>query len=527
MPIKLPGVTPSTHAGEDLCLPRIGERVTLVLIASVVLFARFGPTGEMKGRFHSDAAIPVIMASASTLTIHELYYYGQDAFGSILSLTGWVARQLFGRPWTVELALTLNILLVVWGLAALCKAVFPQDARRAHAALCASVVVLCLALSIRGFFLSIANPYAGQFAFSCLALALLTRGFSGSAGHRRLIGFGLVACAACWLTPASAAALGLASVVLALASRPQRWYERVLPGALICLAAGAERILNATYQQYVRTTYGWAFKELHFYTPFRPMAPDVPYFPTSSRVFFFNFRTGLSGVEIAILLIGAISIIVVARSLIRRTAAPSAVTCRFIVAACTAAALGNFVAVAISSWPQYGGHNYRYLTPTVNFLLLASTIAFVEAIGSVRFVTSRSLLRAGAGLLVLAGIVSIPSYLEGRAAFSALKNTSEQMGKSASAVAVVGDYWAPTYGRRSIHRCSQCRCATRCTERRVRCAWLVDIRLCSSALNGMRHCHPFRRLTTNGDALTQRQSHRQSVKSISTGGSQHATESRP
>jgi hypothetical protein len=301
-------VKPSSDPGEGIVL-RFGARVSLILFASLVVFARFGPTGEIAGRFHSDAAIPVIIANASTLTTYELYYYGQDTFGSILSLAGWVGRHLLGRPWTVELALTLNILLLVWGLTVLCKAVFPDDAGRAHAAMCASIVALCVASSIREAALSIAHPYAGHVALSCLAIALLARGFTGPGGNRRLIGFGLMACAACWLTPLAGPSLLPACAVFALAPRPRRRFERVLPGVLVVVAAAAERAFNAIYHHYVATTYGWAFGELPRFSPFRSMSPDVAYFPTSSRVFFFNFRTGLSTAEIAILATGAISTI--------------------------------------------------------------------------------------------------------------------------------------------------------------------------------------------------------------------------
>ena len=103
----------SPPIAEDTRVPRFVARVALILIASVVLFIRFGPNGELGGRFHSDAAIPVIIANAPTLTTYELYYYGQDTFGSILSLAGWVGRHVLGRPWTIELALTLNIRLAL------------------------------------------------------------------------------------------------------------------------------------------------------------------------------------------------------------------------------------------------------------------------------------------------------------------------------------------------------------------------------------------------------------------------------
>src|SRR5688572_20778514 len=134
----------------------MAQRRVVALLASwsavfACLFWRFAPIGEPASAFSSDSAIPVIMANAAQLTTYELYYYGQDRFGSLTSSIGWLVHALLQRPWTARDAFVLNALILSLGVASFCVVAFRDREGQFNTPVVASLVcgvLLCRAESI-------------------------------------------------------------------------------------------------------------------------------------------------------------------------------------------------------------------------------------------------------------------------------------------------------------------------------------------------------------------------------------------
>src|SRR5262245_46794990 len=71
-------------------------------VAVLAVIRTCGPDSDWVGMWTSDAAIPVLMSNQARFTPFELYYWGQDRFGSLPFLLASAWHVVTGFVWTPQ-----------------------------------------------------------------------------------------------------------------------------------------------------------------------------------------------------------------------------------------------------------------------------------------------------------------------------------------------------------------------------------------------------------------------------------------
>jgi hypothetical protein len=255
---------------EESRSPRLGPRLSrglgaLVFAGTVVawvvhLVRTAHPASGVVVPFHSDNAIPVLMANDARWTPFSLYFYGMDRFGAWPFLVARLVRAGFGVDWSPPSLATCAALFVCAGAVPLSRLL------RGHPRFAGVGLFAWLAVSpnLRRHLFELAQVYPWQLPTLLWAWWALRRLAAPGRGRVGTFAFALLPAAlAVWSSPLSGPLLaGIAvgeSTLRPLGEGESPWARG--KAALRCVGVAAlamafERLLRAWFHRYAAGEYG-------------------------------------------------------------------------------------------------------------------------------------------------------------------------------------------------------------------------------------------------------------------------------
>ncbi|HLL55992.1 MAG TPA: hypothetical protein VK447_20695 [Myxococcaceae bacterium] len=255
---------------EESRSPRLGPRLwrglgALVFVGTVVawvvhLVRAAHPASGVVVPFHSDNAIPVLMANDPRWTPFSLYFYGMDRFGAWPFLLARLVRAGFGVDWSPPSLATCAALFVCAGAVPLSRLL------RGHPRFAAVGLFAWLAVSpnLRRHLFELAQVYPWQLPMLLWAWWALRRLAAPGRGRVGTFAFALLPAAlAVWSSPLSGPLLaGIAVGESTLRPSGERESPRARGTvALRCVGVAAlamafERLLRAWFHRYAAGEFG-------------------------------------------------------------------------------------------------------------------------------------------------------------------------------------------------------------------------------------------------------------------------------
>ena len=223
--------------------------------------------------FHSDAAIPILMANDDRpVTIFDYYYYASDRWGGWPLMTAKVLHQNTGLHWTDQSLHYVRTIWIFFGLLVLAA----LNARAAPAVIVSGLIVLCLEPTLRNQMFDLSQVYAWQLpalflAWFCLRHLLAQRLRSDEAASVRAhaifwsAAFYFCALLAIWSSVASAPFLAVLVTLETL--RSHFLFQKIITKRRIGLAivvlfaaTASEFLIKKNYHRHSLKHFGNDFK---------------------------------------------------------------------------------------------------------------------------------------------------------------------------------------------------------------------------------------------------------------------------
>ena len=427
--------------GEGAPRPWPGRLAAALFGVAVLAWVAFtvtsaDPASSRFPLFHSDDAIPVLMANAERWTPFSLFFYGMNRFGGWPFVLPWAAHALLGVAWSPAALAAVAALWVCGGAIPLARLLpgTPRLAVLGYFALLAGSPLL------RMHVFELAQVYPWQLPALLWAWDALRRLADAEGGdwRRRAVPAFAFSALATWSSSVSGPLLLAVAAAESLSRGPWprgRWPRSVLPGAGVAAAAMlVEYVLRRWFQNYARRHFGYPFKTDLSLEP-GSILPGLGSFARTA----WRWDWLLVGLLCASV-VGLLGLAVGARRGGRRGFQGLRPSTRVAVVA-LALAGASVLAASASAHVRENGYNPRYLAPGGFFVGLATLALLGRAVeGVARARRAGAWLDAGASVGALALLAVLPRFPD-NPDFEPLVEAARAMERAGGGRVLLGGYW--------------------------------------------------------------------------------------